>query len=1252
MKKIFFFLAFVITGSSRLFAQIVDASPEITNICTGSSATLTATVTAPGTGTAPGSLPTTSYSISSIPFSPAPLTGGTSTSASDDSQVGPLPIGFNFCFFGATYSNFYIGSNGWLAFSSQPTTYTSATIPNTGASIPKNCIMGPWQDWNPSIGGGGPYINYQTSGTAPNRKLVVNWNNIPMFGSACTGLTGTFQIIIYESSNVIENYIVSKSSGCTWAGGTAVQGIHNAAGTVAFTVPGRNSTVWSASNEGWRYTPNGTATYTIGWYILPADTLIATGSSVTVTPVISPQYYYAKVNGPNGCGSGMGNTDTVVVNSTNLVVDAGPYVSICQGSSTMLNASGGFAYSWSPTTGLSDPNIANPLASPSSTTVYTVMVTGALGCIGFDTITVGVNPAPFADAGPASGICGGENIQMGGNASPGTYLWSPAGTLDDPTILTPTATPSITTTYTLTVTDAIGCTASDTASVTILNPNVDAGPNVAICPATSVQLTASGGDTYDWTPGTGLSDSTIANPIANPTSTITYTVIISNGTTGCVGTDSVTVTVNPPVMANAGPDTAICIGDSTTLNATGGIAYLWSPGATLNDSTVSNPVSKPTSSTLYAVMVTDALGCVGFDSVKVNINQLPLVSAGADLSICPGDTTTLNATGASTYFWTPPASLNNDSISNPLAFPSVMTDYIVTGTDVNGCVNKDTVTVSLNGLTITAGPNQTVCSGDSASLNVSGAATYVWSPAASLNNANIANPMAAPSGTTTYTVIGTSSTGCSDTAFITVTVRALPPVNAGTSLSTCTGGNANLSVTGANTYVWSPAATLSNAFIPTPVATPTVTTQYTVTGTDLNGCSNTDTMTVVVHSLPAANAGANTSICIGSSTILNGSGGGTYSWAPSSGLSSTTIANPVAAPVTTTTYTVTVMGAGFCSASSQVTITVNSLPTANAGADVSICNGASTVLNAGGGASYFWSPTTGLSSATSATPVATPSVTTTYTVTVSNAAGCTATDAVTVNVNNSISISPSTVTDETCANGDGAIVVGTPSGGASPYTFSLNGGVPQSTSTFGSLSQGTYTLLVSDAAGCASSQSISVGQIVNVNADFTANPPTGNKPLDVAFTNNSTGATSYFWDLGNGITSVSIDPSTIYTETGTYSVMLVASNGGYPCVDTARATIEVLEESVFIIPNIFTPNGDGKNDIFMLKSTGVRTVSGTIFNRWGKKIYEWNGDSNSGWDGSINGGTAQDGTYYYILRITTMDGTEKVEKGYVQLLSK
>ena len=285
--------------------------------CGVGSTTLTADLSQCGVG-GPTPNQTTNYSVAPIPYVNQTNTGN-QLFMTDDSQQGPFNIGFTFCFFGQTYTQFWVGSNGWISFSpAQPVTFTTQTIPTGNINVPKNCIMGPWQDWHPGIGG---QIRYQTTGVAPCRKLIVSWTNMPMF--SCTNNLGTFHIVINESTNYIDNYIQNKPACLQWQGGTATQGIHNALGTIGIAVPGRNSSVWTAVNDAYRWTPTGPVVLpTLTWYQVGNPNPIGTGPTITVTPPAAGanytcQFVYPTCNaGWNSCNAGQGGNlgpDTVFV---------------------------------------------------------------------------------------------------------------------------------------------------------------------------------------------------------------------------------------------------------------------------------------------------------------------------------------------------------------------------------------------------------------------------------------------------------------------------------------------------------------------------------------------------------------------------------------------------------------------------------------------------------------------------------------------------------------------------------------------------------------------------------------------------------------------------------------------------------------------------------------------------------------------------------------------------------------------------
>jgi gliding motility-associated-like protein len=411
-----------------------DLGPDQFLTCGQGSTVLTANLTACVGGIGPKQ--TTDYSVSSIPYVPQTNTG-TQIFMTDDSQQGPFNIGFNFCFFGSTYTQFYIGSNGWISFTGgQPTTFSSQQIPTGNPLVPKNCIMGPWQDWHPGIGG---QIRYQMSGVAPCRKLTVSWIGVPMF--QCTGNQGTFHIVIYESTNNIENYIQDKPACLSWQGGTAVEGVHNNTGTIGIPVPGRNSTAWIANNDAWKWTPNGpTVNPVLTWYQVGNPIAIGTGTSITVTPPPTGAQYTCRFVYPicnagwNTCNAVAGpGPDTVLVVPgppnllpANMTITNPLCFGWCDGTATAnpVNGTPIYTYLWS--NGQTTQTATN--LCPGS---YNVLITDANGCSGTSTVTL-TNP-PLIVVGPinySDTLCFNSTNEIYTVPDLGagyTYTWSSIG---------------------------------------------------------------------------------------------------------------------------------------------------------------------------------------------------------------------------------------------------------------------------------------------------------------------------------------------------------------------------------------------------------------------------------------------------------------------------------------------------------------------------------------------------------------------------------------------------------------------------------------------------------------------------------------------------------------------------------------------------------------------------------------------------------------------------------------------------------
>jgi gliding motility-associated-like protein len=539
-------------------------------------------------------------------------------------------------------------------------------------------------------------------------------------------------------------------------------------------------------------------------------------------------------------------------------------------------------------------------------------------------------------------------------------------------------------------------------------------------------------------------------------------------------------------------------------------------------------------------------------------------------------------------------------------------------------MNTGTVIVGINPTpTVSAGPDQTICAGNSVTLSGGGAVTYTWTGGVS-NGAPFT-----PTTTASYTVTGTDGNGCKNSDVVNVNVNPLPNVNAGADQSTCLGNSVTLSGGGAVTYTWTGGISNGTPFTPTATAT------YTVTGTDANGCKNSDVVNVIVNPLPNVNAGADQSTCLGNSVTLSGSGAITYTW--TGGISNGTPFTPTA----TASYTVTGTDANGCKNSDVVNVTVNPLPNVNAGANQSTCSGNSVTLSGSGAVTYTW--TGGISNGTSFTPT----VTANYTVTGTDANGCKNSDVVNVTVNPLPQVN--TAGNAVMPCGASSFTLNGSTNAASPsYSWAgpgiLSGG---NTATPVINNSGVYTLTVTDANGCSNTSTVTVTS-KTLSVSFTPDVTSGTSPLTVNFNNTSVNASSYSWTFGNGGTSSAMNPSTTYTAGGTYTVMLVGTGGN--CIDTAYSIITVLDNSSVTVPNIFSPNGDGLNDLYFFVTTGIEDLHADLFNRWGELVGTIIG-ANGSWDGrTLKGENVSDGTYFYILKAKGYDGKTFDMHGFFTLM--
>jgi gliding motility-associated-like protein len=516
---------------------------------------------------------TTNYVVTNPAYLPFAYTtpGGTVATSIyvDDTWSPVISPGFNFCFYGSTYSQLLMGSNSAITFntalagmgSGYSISATTGMIPNTAYAA--SMIFGPYHDIDPGLSSANKKIEYRVEGIAPKRRFVASYNDMPYFSSSCLSQRATHQMVLYEGTGVIEVYIKDKPFCTSWNSGLAILGVQNQTRTSAVAATGKNATVWgsAAMDSCFRFTPSG------GVSRLKSAQLVVNGTVVANADTSTFSTGLLNLSFPNVCPTADSTAYVLRVTYNDCLGD--PPTDVVFTDTVFVKRD-------------LPPALALSKTDANCTTLGTITATATGG---------GSAPKEFS-------INGGATYQASNvftNISPGSYS--------------------------ITVRN-IGSNCSSTQPITIALVNdltINQPASGSICRGASFtpQVTSNAA-TYSWTPTTGVSNPAIANPVLTPDQTTTYTVTATLGS--CTTQRTVTVTVFPGAAVNAGPDAIILAGDVYTMQASGSAGtYLWTPATGLSATNVINPNANPAVTTTYTLRVTTAQGCFAVDDVTIEV---------------------------------------------------------------------------------------------------------------------------------------------------------------------------------------------------------------------------------------------------------------------------------------------------------------------------------------------------------------------------------------------------------------------------------------------------------------------------------------------------------------------------------------------------------------------------------------------------------------------------------------------------------
>ena len=1144
------------------------------------------------------------------------------------------------------------GGCGNTACASVTVTFNTLSVPPTSATA------------SPSTTCGGP-TTLTVVGGSLGTGATWDW-----FSGSCGGTAAGTGATITVSPTITTTYFVRAGGGC---GNTACVSVLVTVNPVPFAIATPASpTICSGDTTNIAlssFTPGTTFTWTVvqngvtgasaGSGALIAQTLTATGTSGTAVYSITPT--------ANGCPGAPINV-TVTVNPRPTATAAPGAQTICSGILLAVNLSSttpGATFAWTVVqTGVaggtsgSGSTITDSLYATGSiagTAVYKITPT-ASGCSGtpiYDTITVNPDPGSTATATPsAPSICSGAttSIILTSSTSGTTFAWTAtqngvtgasAGT--GSTIaqtLTTTALVPGNVIYTVSAV-ANGCTSNQLTVTVTVNPV----PTGIVTPTT--QTICSG-------------DTTLMTLTSNiPGTTFPWTASMAGVTGSLFGTDSIIRQIITTTGSTAG--TAIY----TITPTLGGC-----PGPALTVTVTVNPSDNA------SFVYTSATYCQSGSDPTPAITGLP----------------------GGTFSSTPVGLSLNPSTGKIILSTSALGPYTLCYTTNGACPSSSCITMTIDNTTPFAThtyPGSPFCVNgiDPYPLFGTGASAGTFSAAPAgltfvhVNTGQIDLSASLPGTYTVTNYIPPSGTCGAATGTSTVVITAADDASFFYSSATyCQSGtDPTPTITGlpGGTFSSIPAGLSINPTTGTIHLATSAWGVYTLSYATFGPCPNSSSITMTIDSItPSANfTYAGSPFCQygnnPSPIFASGASAGTFSATPSGlvfvHVNTGQINLPSSAPGTYV-VTNTIPASGSCLAvTATATVVINAGPvvTATPGGSITLCTGttvpvAITLTSSMPGTTFTWTASEiGLSGATPGSGASInqtltfvgPGVgTATYTIT-PNAGGC-----VGLPTPVNITVHQSPVPDTTtaviglanCGTATGSVSGITTVSGLAPIVyqwFDSQNNLVGSSSNLTNVGPGQYYLTITDANNCpVTTGPYTVAATPPVVAAFTPNPTTGETPLTVNFTNNSVGASTYAWSFGTGDVSTATSPSYVYNPLGSFYACLVAISATN-CTDTICDSIHIYINSVFIVPNIFTPNNDGSNDVFAVKSNGLKKMDAEIYNRWGQKIYEWHTPL-GGWDGHTGSGVlASAGTYYYIIKATGIDAKEYFEKGSFSLVT-